>query len=229
MNSQDRPLHQGYGRTPPAGLIYTANLAPRGVQMNSQPISQPPTPSYVPPGHMYAQGRLQSPYPNPSPRRNYAKVVALVALALSAVGLLVIGLLVLVVVGVQRSNRLNTDVAEAVASVAVAAVCQPGSYGHARQRDAPTFQGATDTAVCTAKVSALLEAPVPTERYGPIWIAEFSSSRAARDEATRENLVGATAIATIDGKAVLAVAPADWAGVSLEPLAQFGFVITPTR
>jgi hypothetical protein len=177
---------------------------------------------------MDPNARFQPPYPYmpplPTSGRNYAKVVALVALALLAVGVLV-----LVVVGLHISGSTTTPGGAIATSAPVAAVCKPGSYKRPSQRDGPTFQGATDLAVCTATVAAFPDAPVPSERYGPIWIVEFPSLGAARNEAMAERFVGATAIATIGEKNVLFVATADWAGAALEPLAQFGFTITPAR
>ncbi|OBA64706.1 hypothetical protein A5647_24860 [Mycobacterium sp. 1100029.7] len=141
--------------------------------------------------------------------------------------MLAVGLLVLIVVGLRMSRSHNDGAGDAIAAVAVAAVCQPGSYGHKARGEAPTFQGATDTAVCTAERSAFPDAPVPAERYGPLWIVQFPSPDKARTAIATDNLIGATALSTRGGNAVLVLAPADSTGISLQPLSQFGFVITP--
>jgi hypothetical protein len=146
-----------------------------------------------------------------------------------ALALLAVGMLVLVVVGLHISGSTTTPGGGIATSAPVTAVCKPGSYTRPSQRDAPPFQGATDVAVCKAKISAFPEAPVPSERNGPIWIVQFPSLGAARKDSAIENFLGATAIATIGEKNVLFVAPADWTGAALEPLTQFGFVITPAR
>lgn len=196
-----------------------------GSQAVSQAFPQPPAP------RMYPQGRFEPPYPYPPPLpppgRNYAKVVALVAIALLAVGVLV-----LVVLGLHISGSATTPGGGMATSAPVVAVCKPGSYGRPSQRYAPTFQGATDVAVCMGKLPWTTDDPVaegfdPSDRYGPIWIVQFSSLAAARNEATTDNLAGATTIGTVDGRTVLFFAPADWTGASLEPLAQFGFTVTP--
>ena len=215
MNPQDGPLHHEHGGPPLTGPPV------RGPQANSQPLSQ----------GGYPRGWLTSPYPQlPAvpPRRNYAKAVALVALTLLAVSVLTVGVLVVIAVGHRVSNSPTNDGSDAIEAVAVSAVCQPGSYAHTRQEDAPTFQRATGTAGCTAKLSAFPAAPVPAERYGPLWIVQFPSPDIARSALAADHLMGATALSTNDsGKAVLVLAPADWTGISLEPLTQFGFVITP--
>jgi hypothetical protein len=232
VNPQDRSSHQGHWRTPPTEPVGRTNHVPGfGPQMQSQPLPQPHIPN------MYAGWPQQVyPYPQPFPpqRRTRRKVVAVVALPLLAVGLLV-----LVAVALHTLGGAATSRDEVPTSAPVAAVCQPGSYDvstgsttptlNKSGLEAPTFQGATDVAVCTAKVAIFAEPVRPGEQYGPIWIVQFSSPGAARSEAARENLLGATVIATISGKTVLFSAPADWTGASLEPLAQFGFTITPAR
>lgn len=222
MTTQDRPFGQGQWRTPPNGPLDDARPVSTPGPQNPQPFPKPPPP------HMYSHGVFQPAYaytPPPPPRStNYAKVFALVALALLA-----IGVLVLVVVGLHLSGSATTPGGGIATSAPVASVCKPGSYKRPSQRDAPTFQGANDTAVCTATVAAFPDAPVPSERHGSIWIVQFSSLGAARNEAMTERFVGATAIGAIGEKNVLFVATADWTGAALEPLTQFGFLITPAR
>lgn len=219
MKGQDRPQGQEHWRTSPMAPIDRSSV--HGSQMNSQPISAPSAPTYLP-------GRIQSPYPQPPPlppaRRNLAKVVALVALALIPVAVFL-----LVAAWLFNSHTTTTAGSEASTSEAIAAVCSPGTFGHPSQQDAPAFPGATDVAECTAKLSALPDAPVASERYGPIWIVEFASPGAARSEAGTESLLGATAIGTIGSKNVIFVAPGDSTGASVQPLAQFGFIIRPGR
>lgn len=222
MSTQDRHFDQGPWRTPPTGPHDDASPVSRPGPQNPQPFPPPPTP------HVYSHGVFHPPYPYspplPASGRNLAKVVAVVALALLA-----IGVLVLVVVGLHISGSATTPGGGIATSAPVASVCKPGSYKRPSQRDAPTFQGANDTAVCTATVAAFPDAPVPSERHGSIWIVQFSSLGAARNEAMTERFVGATAIGAIGEKNVLFVATADWTGASLEPLTQFGFLITPAR
>jgi hypothetical protein len=229
MSTPHSPLEQGPRRTPGAGPFDRTRTATGiGPQTHCQLFSESSEPGMHPPGQIYAQQPLRPPYPNPAsfppPRTNYAKVVALVALALAPVSVLF-----LVMAWLYNSHATTTVVGDASTSEAVGAVCSPGTLGHPSQRDAPTFQGATDAAVCTAKVIAFPEAPDPSERWGPVWFIQFASPSAARNEAGTESLLGATAIGTIGGKNVVFVAPDDWTGVSLEPLAQFGFTIRPGR
>jgi len=212
MSAQDRSSPRGHWPTPP-------NHPPgRGPHM-SQPFSQPSIPNTYHP----AWPRQAYPYPPPLPPqpRTRAKAVAVVALSLSA-----IGLLVLVVIGLHGSGGATAAHDQVATSTEIAAICQPGSFEHKSGQDAPTFQGANDVAMCTAKIGAFPEAPTPSEQHGPIWIVQFPSSSAARNEARAENMVGATAITTIGGKTVLFCATADWTGASLEPLTQFGISIT---
>ena len=162
--------------------------------------------------------------PAPPPRgTNYAKVIALVAVALLAV----ITLVILVVVLRNSGGGIGTP-------APLSAVCQPSSYAHKTGPDVPTFQGSTDVTECTGKIPWTSEDPAaqgfnPNDRYGPIWIVQFSSPGAARNAAATESFEGATAIGTVNGKTVLFIAPADWTGASLEPLTQLGFVITPAK
>jgi len=161
-------------------------------------------------------------YPPPPVRRqpNYAKWIAIAAMLVLAV----VAVITVSVAGALLKSRSADVVAT---SAPVAAVCQSGSYQHKSGRDAPHFQEATEVAVCTAKIAWTSEAPVkPGEQYGPIWIVQFSSTGAARHEAARETLMGSTTVITINGKPVLFEAVMDLTGV-LQPLAQFGAIITP--
>ena len=185
--------------------------------MNSSPFPPPPVPG------IYAPGRTEPVYYSAPQRTNYAKVVALGAIALLAA----IALVVLVVVLRSSSGGVGTP-------APVSAVCQPGSYTHNTGREVPTFQGSTDVAVCTGIVPWTSEDPTaqgfnPNDRYGSIWIVQFPSPGAARNDAATESMMAATAIGTVNGKTVLFVAPADWTGASLQPLIQFGFTVTPAR
>lgn len=171
------------------------------------------------------------PYPPPPVQRgpNYAKIIFFVALGLLAV-LAVIT--VILTVKPHKSGSTTATSGGVTRSAAVAAVCQPGSLReHLSGRHVPPFRGATDIAKCTAKISAFPEAPPgtpPNERYGIIWIVQFSSPDAAHNEAVNKNPLAATAIVPLSGT-VLFAAPSDWTGASLQPLTHLGFQITPTH
>jgi hypothetical protein len=169
------------------------------------------------------------PYPPVQRGPNYPKIVFFVAL-----GLLLVVATITVIVAIRHLKSGTTTAAggETATSAATAAVCRPGSLReHLSGPHVPTFPGATDVAQCTAKISAFPDAPpdIPAnERYGVIWIVQFPSADAARTEATSKNLLAATAVVPRTGT-VLFAAPSDWTGTSLQPLAQFGFQITPTH
>lgn len=222
MNASYDPPRRGHWPTRVEPMDNANPIHRPHPQLNSwQPLPRP-APGWYPPG--------PPPHPYPHllqpPRRNHAKLIAFVAFPLIAVGLLV-----LVIAGIHSARNATNDGVDA--SAPVAAVCQPGSYDHLSQRDAPTFQGATDIAECTARIPwTALEVPEgfdPSDRYGPIWVVQFSSLGAAQNEATRESLADATTLGTISGKTVLFDSPADCNGASLEPLTQFGFAITLPR
>ncbi len=164
------------------------------------------------------------------PGPNYAKTIALVAVTL----LTAVASVVLVIeIQLHNSSSSTHDASDEVAtSAAVTAVCQSGSYSYVHGRDAPNFIGATDIAHCTGKLPWTTESPVIAgEEYGPIWIVQFRSLDPALREAQREGLAGATAIVPLgsDLRSVLFFAPADWSGMSLRPLAQLEFPITPAQ
>jgi hypothetical protein len=224
VNTQDPNSHEQHWRTPPGRPVGGANYASGlGPGMQSHSLPQPHMPN------MYASGWPQQAYPYPQPvppqRRSNAKVMGIVALAV-----LVVGLLVIVGVALHSSGSSPAAGGGTNTSAPVAAVCQPGSYKHPGQEATPSFGDATDIAVCTGKIAWTADPPDrPGEEYGPIWIIQFASLDAARDEVAEGQLAGATAIATIDGKTVLFFAPADMTGVSLQPLTQFGFTVKPAR
>jgi hypothetical protein len=208
--------YESWARTPDR----LTGLPVRGHQINSQPISQSPAPSMYPPGQIRAP--YPYPPPPPSPRRNHAMVVALVAIALMAVGLCV-----LVVVGLYIFGRSNTRWDEHACGGCGRV---PAGFLSASESTRRTWHSrARLTSRVHSKNYRVSDAPVPSERYGAICIVQFSSSGAARNEAATESALGATATAVIGGKSPLFCAPADWTGASLQPLAHFGFVITPTR
>lgn len=219
MNTEDPNQHQEYWRAPPTEPVGRVNHP----QMQPPPRPQPHMPNMCAPG--VPQQAYPYPQPLPPPRRNNAKAVGIVALAVLAVVLLVI-------VGLALNTSGSSPVAGGGigASAPVTAVCQPGSYKHPSQDETPSFGDATDIAVCTAKIAWTSEPPVrPGEQYGPIWIVQYPSLGAAQDAAHEpmQAVMGSTAITTINGKTVLFIAGVDQTGVSLEPLAQFGFAITP--
>jgi hypothetical protein len=190
--------------------------------MQKGQLPQPHMPSPYGPGWPH----LAYPYPQPSPppRTSNAKVLGIVALALLAVCLLLI-----VGVALHNSGSSPTAGGGISTSAPVTAVCQGGSYKHPGEEETPGFGKATDIAVCTGKIAWTSEPDRPGEEYGPIWIVQFPSLNAARDGVAYQQLAGATAIASIDGKALLFFAPADMTGVSLQPPSRFGFAITPAR
>jgi hypothetical protein len=167
------------------------------------------------------------PYPPVQRGPNYPKIVFFVAL-----GLLLVVAVITVIVALRHPKSVSTPAAGGGTAASAAAVCQPGSLReHLSGPHVPAFQGATDVAQCTAKISAFPDAPadIPAnERYGVIWIVQFPSPDAARTEAASKNLLAATAVVPRTGT-VLFAAPSDWTGTSLQPLAQFGFQITPTH
>jgi hypothetical protein len=169
------------------------------------------------------------PYPPVQRGPNYPKIVFFVAL-----GLLLVVVLITVMVAVRHPKSGSTPAAggQTGTSAAAAAVCRPGSLReHLSGPHVPTFTGATDVAQCTAKISAFPDAPpgIPAnERYGVIWIVQFPSPDTARTEAASKSLLAATAVVPRTGTLLFA-APSDWTGTSLQPLAQFGFQITPTH
>jgi hypothetical protein len=176
------------------------------------------------------------PYPSHPPYRpppvqrgpNYAKIIFFVTL-----GLMVVVAVITVILAVRLHKSGSTTAASGggATSAAVAAVCQPGSYEDMSGRHAPPFQGATDIAKCTAKISAFPNLPPdtpPDKRYGVLWIVQFSSPDATRNEAVSKNPLAATALVPLSGT-VLFVAPSDWTGASLQPLTHFGFQIMPTH
>jgi hypothetical protein len=146
--------------------------------------------------------------------------------------MVVVVITVILAVRLHKSGSTTAASGGVTRSAGIAAVCQPGSLReHLSGRHAPPFQGATDIAKCTAKVSAFPEAPPdtpPNERYGVIWIVQFSSPDAARNEAVNKNLLAATAIVPLSGTVPFA-APSDWTGASLQPLTHLGFQIMPTH
>ena len=156
-----------------------------------------------------------------------------IAIAVGGVIAVILAIVVLSLWDHQRwaaeSTRLIPNDAIAT-SAQVAAVCQAGSYEHRTGRDNPWpgVPGVTDVAVCTGKIAWTSEVPVnPGGQYGPIWILQFSSPRAARNDVATQNMLGATALGVISGKPVLFAAMADYSGFSLQPLAaQFGFSIS---
>ena len=79
-------------------------------------------------------------------------MIAIVAVVLAAVvAVITVGTAVWV-------HRASSDVV--ATSAPVAAVCHPGSYEHPSKRDTPYFRGATDVAVCTAKIAWTSEVPI---------------------------------------------------------------------
>lgn len=172
------------------------------------------------------------PYPPPVQRGpNYAKIVFFAALGV----LMVVAVITVLTLAGRLNNSSSTSSAggRTTRSAEIAAVCQPGSLReHLSGPHVPPFQGATDIAECMAKISAFPKAPPDApakakERYGVIWIVQFSSPDAARNEAANTNLLAATAIVPLS-RTLLFAAPSDWTGASLQPLTHFGIQVTPT-
>ncbi len=174
---------------------------------------------YQPPQAYYPQ--VAPPQYVPPPRRRPRGFWAFMIFA--GIALALLGVIVLVTVLTSPKPIANDPIAT---SAQVAAVCQAGSYKHPSARDNPFSgtPGVTDVAGCTARIAAFSPPKgfKPSERWGPIWIIQFSSRSAALDEIPTERLIGDATLTTIDGKTVLFTAPADLAGVALRPLAQFG-------
>ena len=179
----------------------------------------------APPQVYYPQAPLPQYVPPPRRRPHYG-LWALLIIAGTTVALL--GVIALVTV-LTPPKPMNDPIAT---SAQVAAVCQAGSY-HKDGRDAPDWgvPGVTDEAWCTAQIAAITvpKGFNPNDRWGGIRIIQFSSLGAARDFAAIWGVLSAMTITTIDGKTVLFGAAGDPAGVSLQPLAQFGFTITPAQ
>ena len=169
-----------------------------------------------PPQAYYPQMAPPPYVPPPRPNHSFRAFLILVGIILVAVGVTVTAV-------VLAPSKVNDPIAT---SAQVAAVCQAGSYEHPSAQDNPYSgtPGVTYVGVCTAQIAAFSPPKgfKPSERWGPIWIIQFSSRGAALDWVPTERLLGATTLITIDGKTVLFAAAADYAGVALRPLVQFG-------
>ena len=160
--------------------------------------------------------------PQPPPRRNYAKVIALVAVALLAV----MALVVVVIVLRSSGNSTTTTATSAPATTSTseqwyAAVCQPGTLRFGV--GGTMFPHADSDGYCLSNASSMSR---------PIWIAVYSRVDVGwmkEDPGAKYHPFAWATIVADNGDTVLIVAPNDSTGASLEPLAQFGFTITPSQ
>jgi hypothetical protein len=171
-------------------------------------------------------------YPHPPPPRRGPSSFKVIAVA--AVASLAVIALVALVTAIHNSatNAITTTPSDAIATSApVNAVCQPETYEHSSGPDTPNFEYATYIASCTANIALFSAAEVarPGDEHGPLWVVQFPSPGAAQDEVARQAVGGATAVTTISGKAVMFFAPADFRGVTLQPLAQSGIRVNRAR
>jgi hypothetical protein len=138
-------------------------------------------------------------------------VIAIVAISLAAVGLLVLAVFGLHSSAVSTTAPSGGSTTSAPASNRddwFAAMCNPGTtYNGFR------LPNADGGATCTS-------------RFGPILYGEYTSSYMARDDRARyHGWTAATAVAA-DGATILFLAPFNKTGNPLEPLSQFGLVVT---
>jgi hypothetical protein len=145
-------------------------------------------------------------------------VVALVALAVAAI-IAVIGL-----VAVLHHTGSTTTGSGSVPTTSMirpsssddwyAAVCRPGTFhngsGHLHNAD-------HGTASCLSPSG------------GPILMGEYSSAYMARNDAAFFSMGSSASLVADSGVTVLFIAPADYTGTALQPLAQYGFTITSSR
>lgn len=134
-----------------------------------------------------------------------------------------VGLLLLVIAGLHSSNSSTTARSGATTQTArsstsdqwFAAVCQPGTFHNGGREVLPNAEAG---ASC-----------MTSPRGGPIFAGQYSSLFVARNDAAVFHMGSSAIIATDSGGYALFVAPTDRSGASLQPLAQFGFTITPSN